>query len=155
MSAPMRLLVLIVITALSACQGAPDPAHSEAEIRTAVQGWAAAFNQEDLEGVLASYSQDLILSYPGEDDMTTREAFRDLYAGTFDRDGGSYTFDAEIEEIDISGDMAFARITWTLTWDPEGADPYVVRSERAMEVWRYEADGVWRLHRWLGFPEPE
>ena len=151
----MRLLILVAITALCACQRAPDAAHSEAEIRSAVLQWVDAFNAEDLEGVLASYSQGLILSYPGEEDMTTPERFRDLYEGTFDREGGSYTFDAEIDEIGISGEMAYARITWTLTWHPDGAEAYVMRTERAMEVWRYEEDGIWRLHRWLGYPRPD
>jgi uncharacterized protein (TIGR02246 family) len=149
------ILIIIALGVIGACQQAPDPAHSEAEIRAAVEHWVDAFNAEDLEGVLQSYSADLVLSYPGEEDMTSPERFRDLYEGTFAREGGDYTFAADIEEIGIVGDLAFARITWTLTWHPVEGDAYVTRTERAMEIWRYEADGVWRLYRWLGFPQPD
>lgn len=149
------LVALLATLFVGACAPAPDPQHSEAEIRAAVEHWVEAFNAEDLDGVLHSYSTELILSYPGEEDMRDPGAFRRLYEGTFAREGGYSSFQADVEEIQIAGELAFARITWTLHWHPDGGEVSVVRSERALEVWRFEEDGVWRLYRWLGYPRPD
>jgi len=145
----------LAVPLLCSCQRAPDQEHSEAEIRAAIQNWVAVFDAEDLDGVLASYSQDLILSYPGEEDMATPQRFRDLYEGAFAREGGHYTFTADIEEVGIYGHLAFARVIWTLTWHPDDAPPHAARVERALEIWRNEEDGVWRLYRWMGYPIAE
>lgn len=162
--------------AITGCQPAgeteQDKAGARAEIEAAIEDWVEAFNRQDLDAVVAAHTEDIVSSFANEEDLQGRDALRDLYSGMFNRPGGSYTFEAAIEEVEVSCDMAYVRVIWTLIWHPEASDtqaaadggeaadaeaagasqdPRILRRERAMELWRKGEDGRWRLARWLGY----
>ena len=140
---------------LVACSSPPDPetARGDArqDIEQAIVGWIDAFNRQDLDAVIDGHTTDIVSSFAGEDDLVGREQLRDLYSKMFAREGGSYSFDAQIEEVEAWDDVAYVRVIWMLTWDPDEGDAYVMRQERAMELWKLDTDGSWRLARWLGY----
>lgn len=154
-------LVAAAALALAACDTqppettqsgvAPDRAASEARIRAAIHAWADAFNAEDLDTVIQGHTEDVISSFAGEEDMVGREQLEQLYQAMFERQDGELDFEAEIEEVLVSCDQAYARVIWILRLTPHGGEPRVLRRERSVELWRLGDDGRWRLARWLGY----
>ena len=57
----------------------------------------------------------------------------------------------DIQEIIVSGDLAVVRLVWSATVK-RGPTP-VVSKEPGLDVFRREADGQWRIIRFLAFSD--
>ena len=66
----------------------------------------------------------------------------------------SYSYDLEVREILVSGDIAVVRLVWKLTVTlPNGQQ--VVSIEPGMDVFRKEPAGGWRIIRYIAYEAPE
>jgi uncharacterized protein (TIGR02246 family) len=130
-------------------------ASSEADvsaIRSALENWLKASNSRDAEGMGRVWAADAITSVPGQIDADYN-AIRAGEKAAAARPDISRTMSLEIEEIQVSGDLGFARDTWTFTtkWNRTGE---VTRMKlRSIEVWRRQADGSWKIIRTLSYPD--
>jgi len=57
-----------------------------------------------------------------------------------------------VVEVIVSGDLAVVHDVWTFTH--LNVTPVARDSIRGFEVWRKQADGKWRISRWLSAPFP-
>ena len=78
-----------------------------------------------------------------------REAVCRRIASTLANRNLSLRYAAKIEEIILSGDLAVVRLVWSLT-TRQGAK-VVAWEEPGLDVFRREADGKWRIFRFLAF----
>ena len=143
------LLALMAVMPLKAV--AEDSA--EAAIRSALAQWTQDFNGGNAEKACALFAPDLrydFRGYPGRD-------YRDI-CDRMQRSLGdkskSYSYDLEVHEILVSGDIAVVRLVWKLTVTlPNGQQ--VVSIEPGMDVFRKEPDGAWRIIRYIAYEAPE
>jgi uncharacterized protein (TIGR02246 family) len=113
------------------------------EVQAAIDGFIAAYNSGDLNGVLDSYDDSLIKLRQGATPETKSEVARRL-ARLFE----SFRTRVEVlnQEIEVSGDLAFARGRFRVTLTPRAGGARRELQRRYLEIWRNRA-GRWRVAR--------
>ena len=144
---------LSLILALAPCamaQGASARRDEVAAVRAAFGKLVKAFRDRDARAVAALIAEDALLSHAGLPDRDYRglvEVFTKMLAP---RPELSETIDPELEEVQVSGDTAFLRITWRTKWSLKDSGREGSSVERDLEIWRRQRDGSWKLYRGLG-----
>lgn len=102
-------------------------------------------NEGDLEQLMTLYFDDVKYMQHGFETIVDTASLKRQFASMFEK---SSNVSLSIQEIDASGDMAYAHILTNVTLKPEteGADPKKVQL-RVFEVWRQHPDGPWKLTR--------
>jgi steroid delta-isomerase len=126
-----------------------DAAADAAAIRARLEGWAAAFNAQDVAGACELFAEDVVAVVQGAPDRDKAAVCVQLAAALAPSDR-RLAYAPEIAEVLVWGDHAVVRLTWTLTVERDGR---IVRSEeRGLDVFRRDPDGVWRIMRFAAFP---
>ena len=126
-----------------------EPEKTKAAIEALNQQWEKSFENHDLAGLTALFTEDCIRMPQGAPASVGRAALEAAYRQDFAevwKSGAKVRLNAE--EIIISGEYAFARGADTLIPNQEGNQ----REETGkwMFVYRKLADGTWRFH-WVSF----
>lgn len=120
-------------------------------VRGALDSLLRAYNTRDLDAAMAAYAPDSLLSYPGTPDSDYGHA-RASYARRFAAPPPSpVTISFRLEELQTSGDLAYARLLWLVERD---SDKKTLSTHKDLEVWSRQPDGSWRLRRGLSFHLP-
>ena len=149
----MRRLALPVLFAgfLAALAPAPALAGAEADraaIAARLEAWAGAFNARDASRTCDLFAPDLVSTMRGRPDAGRDAVCRRIAAALADR-SVTIRYAPDIEEILVGGDLAVARLVWTVTIQ-RGPSPAVSR-EPGLDVFRREPDGQWRIIRFLAY----
>lgn len=120
-------------------------ASDEQQIRDLVATWIGATTAGDLETVLGLMAEDVVFLLPGQPPMRGREAYAAAsrsMQGKFQIEGKS-----EIQEIQVSGDMAYCwnRLAVTVTPLPAGTPKR--RSGNTLTILRKQSAGNWVVVR--------
>ncbi|HUJ37374.1 MAG TPA: nuclear transport factor 2 family protein [Hyphomicrobium sp.] len=143
------LLALIAAMPLKAL--AEDSA--EAAIRSALAHWTQDFNGGNAEKACALFAPDLRYDFRGYPERDYRDICDRMQRSLGDK-SKSYSYDLEVREILVSGDIAVVRLVWKLTVTlPNGQQ--VVSIEPGLDVFRKEPDGAWRIIRYIAYEAPE
>ena len=137
------LLALIAAMPLKAL--AEDSA--EAAIRSALAHWTQDFNGGNAEKACALFAPDLRYDFRGYPERDYRDICDRMQRSLGDK-SKSYSYDLEVREILVSGDIAVVRLVWKLTVTPPNGQQ-VVSIEPGMDVFRKEPDGAWRIIRYI------
>jgi adenylate kinase family enzyme/ketosteroid isomerase-like protein len=120
-----------------------DLVTDEATIKSAISGFINAYNNGDIEGVLACYADDLIKVRNGAPPETKLETGKRV-AAVFEKFHSRV--DVVIDEIQVSGNLAYTRGSFRVTLSPKaGGDPQVVE-RRYLEIWHKDR-GRWLVAR--------
>jgi len=146
-AALLRLCVLLMFGAAAAPAYA-DAAADKAAITARLHGWAAAFNARDAAGTCDLFAVDLIATVPdalqaGRDAVCTR------LAATLVKRDVQFTYQPDIHEIIVSGDIAVVRLTWTLT--TQRGSERQTDAEAGIDIFRRQPDGTWSIARFMAF----
>jgi len=127
-----------------------EPLRAEDEIRSAVEHWRTAFNARNEQQICDLFAPDLIANYQGEPERDyaslcemLRAAIRDPYK--------TYQYSLGINEIMVYGDTAVVRLVWELSVDKAGS-PKETIEEPAVDIFRRQTDGGWKISRYLAYP---
>jgi len=112
-------------------------------IAAAIGEFIAAYNAGDIAGVLSYYTDDLIKVRHGAAPETKAET-ADRLVQVFK--AFSSRVEATVDEIGISGEMAFTRGELQVTLIPKSAGEPQKIMRRYLEIWRRE-NGRWRVAR--------
>jgi len=142
--------VLFLFLLIPACQPAevsrpatPSTAQDEAAIREILQRNEDSWNAADPEAVLKDYAEDIVQMPPEEPAIVGKEALRASWREFLDKN--TSVWDLTTEDIQISGDLAFARGAFTSS-NTEKEDGEVEEEEgNTVFVLRRESDGTWRI----------
>jgi steroid delta-isomerase len=118
------------------------------DIRARILKWTDDFNAGRIEPVCDLFSKELISTVRGQGDRDYA-ARCDILTKSIDDPARDYHYDVEIHEVMVSGDLAVVRLTWTLFVTPLN----VTVVEPGMDVFPKEADGAWRIVRYLSYEE--
>jgi len=126
---------------------------AEAAIRSALAQWTEDFNGGNAEKACALFAPDLRYDFRGYPERDYRDICDRMQRSLGDK-SKSYSYDLEVREILVSGDIAVVRLVWKLTVTlPNGQQ--VVSIEPGMDVFRKEPDGAWRIIRYIAYEAPE
>jgi uncharacterized protein (TIGR02246 family) len=84
--------------------------HDEQQIRTLIEGWAAAVHRGDMEGVLADHAADIVMFDvpPPHDGVRGIEAYRETWPGFFQWQAQGAVFDIVSLDVSAGEDVAYA-----------------------------------------------
>lgn len=151
------LIGLLVLAALllSACQTLPAPlvaaAQTPAEDVTAAvlttwDEYVASTLTSDVDRRLALWADDGVILRPGKAPVVGKEAIYERVAGSF----SSTTYEEmtiDNVEVEVSGDMAFARGTYMVKGVANATGEPVFVDGTYMSIFKRQADGSWKLYR--------
>lgn len=140
---------------LAGCSGdgtaAAQQANDEADvaaIQTLLEGVETAFNAGDLEQGVSVFADDAIILGQGEPNIAGIEAIRTMYTGMLQQ----FDIDADLatEEIEVAGDLAYERGTYTLRLTDKASGTVVADLEnRHIHIFKRQPDGGWKTWRMM------
>ena len=130
--------------------GAEPTEAAEHEIRSAIENWRSAFNARDEDRVCALFAPDLVANYQGQPERDFASLCEMLHTALRDPDT-TYRYSVEINEIMVYGEAAVVRLVWTLEIDKAGS-PTDTIEEPAVDIFHRQADGSWKISRYLAYP---
>ena len=155
----LLLLTIVSLAPRAAAQTgarktAPAARDETAAVRAAFEKLVKAFRDRDARTVVALIADDALLSHAGSADRD-RPALAEVFTKMLaPRPELSETIEPELEEVQVSGDTAFLRITWRTKWELKDSGKSGASVERDLEIWRRQRDGSWKLYRGLGCKLP-
>lgn len=120
------------------------------EVRRGIMAYTAAVNRGDVDGVLSVFSRDVVLSYPGIPDQGLDQLAGDYRRMMTDPNVKAQT-QPTIEEITVSGDLAYARLVWNTDVTDTRTGQRSTRRMKDLQIWRREPDGRWRFARGMHY----
>ena len=140
--------------ALAAPFGPPSQADTadsaQREIRAALEAWRTAFNARDDRQVCDLFARDVVANYEGEPERDYASLCQMLQTALQDR-VRTYRYSLKVNEILVYGDSAVVRLVWTLEIDKTGGRKEIIE-EPAVDMFRRQADGSWKISRYLAYP---
>jgi ketosteroid isomerase-like protein len=145
------IIAAAALTAPLDPSGGAEPAEgAENEIRSAIENWRLAFNARDVDRVCDLFAPDLAANYQDEPERDysslcemLRGAVRDPYV--------TYRYSVEINEILVSGKTGVVRLVWKLEIEKAGSPKQTIE-EPAVDIFHPQAEGGWKISRYLAYP---
>jgi ketosteroid isomerase-like protein len=110
-----------------------------------------AANRQDWRAAAQVWAPDLVGWYPGQPDDTYA---KEMEQAAHPKPGRPKTrYAVKVEEVIVSGPLAVVRDIWRFTTAP-GTKDSSIAVVRGFEVWQQQADGHWKISRWISAPEP-
>ena len=123
---------------------------AENEIRSAIENWRSAFNARDQDRVCALFAPDVIANYQGEPERDysslcemLRAAVQDPYI--------AYRYSVKINDIAVYDETAIVRLVWALEIEKAGSPKQTIE-ELAVDIFRRQVDGSWKISRYAAYP---
>jgi uncharacterized protein (TIGR02246 family) len=115
----------------------------EQQIRDLVATWVRASQTSDAETLDQLIDPDILFHRPGMEPFG-----RDGFLDHVRRNAGNVKIEvqADVQEVQVSGELAFARTKLDVHVTPEGKET-MRRSGYALTVYRRSPEGRWRLYR--------
>jgi steroid delta-isomerase len=134
-------LILALLLAAS-----PARADDATDIRARFEQWTDDFNAKRGGAICDLFSKDLISTVrgQGEADYATR---CDIITRSLADPARGFHYQLDLHEVIVEGNLAVARRTWTLFVTPLN----VTVVEHGIDVLRKEADGQWRIVRFVSY----
>jgi ketosteroid isomerase-like protein len=130
----------LALAALPAAAGDAD------DIRSRLEQWTDDFNAKRADAVCDLFSKEAISTYRGQPERNYEEICALLQTSLADAQR-QFHYSLEIKEIIVEGSLGVVRLVWTLRVVP----PDVTSEEPGMDIFRKEADGKWRITRYLAY----
>ena len=117
----------------------------EQAIRQLIERWISATREGDVDAVLALMAPDAVFLMPGQAPMQGRDAFaKNLRTVLSEHAIESHS---EIDEIAVSGDMAYCRTRLSVTVMSQHGKLPLRHSGHTLSILRKGSDGKWQLTR--------
>ncbi|MEE8349277.1 MAG: SgcJ/EcaC family oxidoreductase [Acidobacteriota bacterium] len=107
--------------------------------------YAAAENAGDLDGVVAVFTDDAIRMPPNAPALIGKESIRSWMQATFDEN--THQLYNPLEEVQVSGDLAFGRGTYTTTMTPKAGGEPIQDEGKYLVIFQKQPDGSWKAIR--------
>ena len=132
-------------------QAVESTIEAEQAVRSALAAWNADFNAGNAERICDLFAPDLRYDFPGFPERGYDDICALLKSSLGDATR-TFSYALDIREVIVSGDLAVVRLVWTLTVRPAGGDAVTSR-EPGMDIFRKQADGSWRIVRYIAYEE--
>jgi steroid delta-isomerase len=140
--AALLLALLVAVPAL---------ADDKADIAARLEQWAEDFNAGRPDKVCDLFSKDLAADIQGTAPGRTYEEQCAVLQRALADKSKTFTYEPVIHEIMVLGDTAVVRLDWSLTTQLSTRPEPIRSTEVGMDIFRKDADGFWRIIRFLAF----
>lgn len=128
-----------------------DPAaggDDEAAVRAVVSAIDAGYQANDLRAAAANFAEDILFLPPGQPVFRGIEAVvaRD---SAFLATTTGYQYSSTVEEVGVSGGIAWVRTSTREAWTPVAGGEGRVVTAKALLLLNRGADGNWKLTHWM------
>jgi ketosteroid isomerase-like protein len=148
---PKRIgVVAFALIALLGPAMAQSSSGAETAIRDALMNWTTHFNTGAMSEICGLFAPELRYEYRGHPERGFEEICGLLQRSLSDRTK-TYFYSLLIKEIIVSGDLAVARLVWTLKVTPVGSTDETISEEPGMDIFRKQPDGSWKIIRYIAF----
>ena len=121
-------------------------------IAVELEKWTRDFNSGNVTEVCSLFAPDLISNFRGAPEDTYKSLCANLQTALEDP-AKTYHYDLDIKEIMVSGELAVVRLVWTLKIRPKNG-PEETKQEPGLDIFRREADGSWKITRYMAYEAP-
>ncbi len=125
---------------------------ARADIKGALVQWKEDFNAGRAGKVCDLFARDLRADFRGQPERGFDALCGLLRRSLADR-ARAYSYALAIKEIQVWGDTAVVRLTWTLTVRPRAGGRATTSVEPGLDVFRRQRDGHWRIVRYLAYAQ--
>ena len=122
-------------------------------IRNVLTHWMADFNAARTDRICDLFAPGLRYDYRGFAERDYQKMCDGLHESLNDRDK-HYSYALDIKDIMVAGDLAVARLVWTLTATSHSAAKPIVTQEYSMDALHRQADGTWKIVRFTAYEAP-
>lgn len=119
--------------------------NDEQQIRDLITTWLRVSAEGDISQILSLMTEDVVFLVAGQPPMRGREAFAASFAGWQGK--FSLDTDCEIQEIQVSENLAYSWTRLSVTMTPVAGGPANRRSGNTLTVLRKDAEGTWQIFR--------
>jgi uncharacterized protein (TIGR02246 family) len=125
----------------------PNPESDVERLTQLREEYVQAENAGDVDGILRTFSDDIVLMPPGSPAVRGRDAANNYLTDLLDT--SDVTIELSSEEIALEGDLAYDWGTYSSTHTPDGGQPEQTRGTYLF-VYQRESDGRWKQteHIW-------
>ena len=124
---------------------APSPAEDVAAIKNALDKGITAVHAGDASALAACYMDDAIVMPPNEASLTGKEGLRSWIEPHFSQ--FTEKISAQVAEVEVVGDWAFLRATYTVTLTPKAGGEPSEDSGKWLQIYKRQPDGSWQIAR--------
>jgi ketosteroid isomerase-like protein len=135
------VLLLAIAIAIPTAEGASGRDRDLAALRAVHSAWIAAYTSSDIAALERFYSDDSVIMPDGRPAYRGWPEIRDFFAPGFER--FNYAARADLQYLDVSGDLGTARGVVTLTVTPKAGGPPSTRQMRYLIVFKRQRRGDW------------
>lgn len=117
-----------------------------AALKEILNKYAAMCHAGDLDGWISLWADDGIQMYPGAPSRVGKEQIRAEMKPAFDQFILKIAITSEME-AKVSGNLGFARGTYTLSMVPKGGGETSEFDGKYLTIFEKQADGSWKIAR--------
>jgi len=122
-----------------------DASRDVRAVRTVIDAWYGAMQEGRVAGLLSLVTPDVIVKPPGSPPIEGKNALKQALSGFLETN--SETVEHEIEEVEVSGQVAFTRVLESTTiWPRSGGNASSVTGMH-LTILRRQPDGDWLIAR--------
>jgi uncharacterized protein (TIGR02246 family) len=122
-----------------------DAEQDRASIAVCTAELLAAVNASDTNRVLALWAEDGVLMPPHHPAVHGHGALREYFRRFFSRSRFTFTFTGS--EIQVAGDLAIERVTYTVLAWPDQASTPIEDAGKGLHIYARQPNGSWKLTR--------
>ena len=114
-------------------------------IRAVFESWYRAMEDGDVAGLMALVTPDVVMKPPGAAPILGRDAVEQALSAFLDE--YSETVEYDVEEVEVSGPLAYARIAENATLRAKSGSDASSISGFHLTILRRQSDGNWLIAR--------
>jgi ketosteroid isomerase-like protein len=151
----MILSLVFLLCFTFACQNGEEVAEEPAvDITADVEAIKAEINQlsyahdsGDLDSFLATQTEDVILMPPGEESLYSKAAVRERFTPMFEF--FNLKIAPSIDEVEVSGDLAFVRYSYSLQVIPKTEGEMMELNGKVIFILTRQSDSSWKITHYI------
>jgi uncharacterized protein (TIGR02246 family) len=139
-----KLTIAICLTCLFSCGQQNVDTKSEGEqLMQLSRDWSTAASKGNIDTTLAYWADDATVMSPGQPPLKGKKAIREMLEETSKIPGFKISWEPKTVTVSKSGDMAYMTEENQVTMNDSLGKPFT-ENNKAVTVWRKEADGKWK-----------
>ncbi|MDA2928036.1 SgcJ/EcaC family oxidoreductase [Acidobacteria bacterium AH-259-G07] len=151
MRSHLKIIALVSLgIALAACGPAPQVTETEAIVEADLDAidslrdeFLTAHNANEASRLAALYTDGAVLMPPNEESVTGKQGVESWYQANFDQFTAELTLSSE--EVEVAGDWAFDRGTYTITLTPKDDGEPIEDNGKYIVILQKQPDNSWKI----------
>lgn len=152
----MRISTVLTLIILCGCNEHKIDTKTEGEkLMQISRDWSKSASTGNIDSTLSYWADDAIVMSPGQPSVKGKQAIRQMLEGTSNIPGFKISWDPKTVSVSKSGDMAYMIEETQITMNDSLGKPFT-EYNKAVTVWRKEANGTWKnvIDLWNANPAP-